>query len=135
MWQCPNSKREFISTNQKHYCGDKPKTIDDYIASQGEDVRIILNQVRDKLRVTLPDAKERISYSMPTYWKNHNIIHFAANKNHLGLYPGDKAIVHFQEKLSEYNTSKGAIQFPYQKPLPLELIVEIARWCYEDRNH
>ncbi|HBN85904.1 MAG TPA: hypothetical protein DDZ89_18920, partial [Clostridiales bacterium] len=56
-------------------------------------------------------------------------------KNHLGIYPGQEAIVYFKERLTEYKTSKGAIQLPYNKPIPLELIVEIAMWCYETGNH
>jgi len=68
---------------------------------------------------------------MPTYWHRHNIIHFAAHKNHIGIYPGEKAIKYFAESLSDYKTSKGAIQLQYSKPLPLDLIAEIAKWCYE----
>ena len=67
---------------------------------------------------------------MPTYWKGRNIIHFAAIKNHIGLYPGGEAPVVFAEKLKDYKTSKGTIQFPLNKEIPLELIAEIAVWCY-----
>ncbi|NLX64780.1 MAG: hypothetical protein GX022_08430, partial [Clostridiaceae bacterium] len=112
-----------------------PKTIDEYIAAQPENIRPILNQIRDKLRETLPDAEERISWSMPTYRGKYNIIHFAAHKKHIGLYPGDKAIENFADRLKEYKTSKGAIQIPYDKPIPLDLIAEIAKWCYETGNH
>lgn len=131
MWQCPKCQREFINQNQKHYCGEKPKTIDEYIEQERTEVQPILYEVREALRKVLPDAEERISYGMPTYWKKHNLVHFAAQKNHLGFYPGDQAIVHFQDQLRDYKTSKGAIQFPYHKPLPLDLIVEIAKWCYK----
>jgi len=133
MWQCPECRREFENINQNHYCGEPPKTIDAYIAAQPEDVRQLLNQVRDTLRAALPYAEERISWSMPTYWRKRNIIHFAAFKKHIGLYPGDKAVEHFSEKLTGYKTSKGAVQFPYNKPLPLPLIAEIAKWCYDIR--
>jgi len=78
---------------------------------------------------------ERISWSMPTYWRRHNIIHFAAFKNHIGLYPGAKAIENFSDRLTEYKTSKGAVQLPYSKPIPFQLIAEIAKWCYETENH
>lgn len=135
MWQCPKCKREFKNTNQDHYCGEPPKTIDAYIEAQPEEVQTLLNTVRETLRATLPNAQERISWSMPTYWQKQNIIHFAAFKKHIGLYPGDKAIVHFSDKLTDYKTSKGAIQFPFDKPLPLQLIAEIAKWCYEAGNH
>jgi uncharacterized protein YdhG (YjbR/CyaY superfamily) len=135
MWKCPKCGREFKSTNQHHFCGESEKTIDVYIAEQPESVQPLLNQVRDTIRTAIPEAQERISWRMPTYWQKHNIIHFAAFKNHIGLYPGVEAVVHFAERLTEYNSSKGAIQFPYKKPIPLELIAEIAKWCYETGNH
>jgi uncharacterized protein YdhG (YjbR/CyaY superfamily) len=109
----------------------KPQTIDAYIAAQDEAVQAKLIEIREILRAALPDAEERISWSMPTYWKGRNIIHFAANKNHLGLYPGPEAIEAFQEELREFKTSKGAIQFPWNQELPISLIQRIGLWCYE----
>lgn len=135
MWKCPKCGRSFKNQNQDHFCSESPKTIEEYIAEQSESVQPLLNQVRDTLRAALPDAEERISWRMPTYWQKHNIIHFAAFKMHLGIYPGDKAMEHFADRLTEYKTSKGALQLPYSKPLPLELIEEIAKWCYETGNH
>ncbi len=135
MWQCPICAREFKNQNQDHFCGEPPKTIDAYIAAQPESVQPLLNQVRDSIRAVLPEAQERISWSMPTYWNKHNIIHFAAFKKHIGLYPGPKAIENFADRLIEYKASKGAVQLPYSKPLPLELISNIAIWCYETGNH
>lgn len=105
--------------------------IDVYIAAQPTEVQPLLKQVRDALKIALPEAEERISWGMPTYWQKHNIIHFAAFKNHIGFYPGDKAIVKFADRLSRFKTSKGAIQFSYKQPIPLDLISEIAKWCYE----
>ena len=69
---------------------------------------------------------------MPTYWKKRNIIHFAAFKKHIGLYPGPEAVEAFAERLTEYKTNKGSIQLPYSKPLPLELIAEIAKWSEQE---
>lgn len=135
MWQCQKCGREFKNQNQDHFCGEPVKTIDAYIAVQPESVKPLLNQVRDTLRAVLPAAEERISWRMPTYWNKHNIIHFAAFKNHVGLYPGDKAMEYFADRLTEYKTSKGAVQFPYSKQLPLDIIAEIAKWCYEMGNH
>lgn len=135
MWQCPKCKKEFANVNQNHYCGEPPKTIDAYIEAQPENIRETMYKLRDTLRAALPDAEERISWSMPTYWKKHNIIHFAAHKKHIGLYPGDKAIEHFADRLKEYKTSKGAVQLPYDKPLPLDLIMDIAKWCYATGSH
>lgn len=88
-----------------------------------------LRQINSTLKATLPDAVQKISWSMPTYWKKRNLIQFAAFKKHIGLYPGPEAVEAFAGRLKEYKTSKGAIQLPYDKPLPLELISEIARWC------
>ena len=135
MWQCQKCLREFEKQNQGHFCSEQKKTIDNYINEQSEDIRPLLYELRNTLRATLPFAEERISWSMPTYWHKHNIIHFAAFKKHLGLYPGPDAIVHFSDQLQEYAKSKGAIQFPYNKPLPLLLIAQIARWCYDTGNH
>ena len=68
---------------------------------------------------------------MPTFWKGRNIIHFAASKKHLGLYPGGEATIVFADRLAGFDVSKGTIRFSYNKPLPKELITDIARWCYE----
>ena len=91
--------------------------------------------MRNTIRKALPEAEEKISWSMPTFWKGHNIIHFAGFKNHVGLYPGPEAIEEFAERLEAYKTSKGSIQFLYSKPMPLELIEDIAKWCYETGKH
>lgn len=72
---------------------------------------------------------------MPTLWKGHNIIHFAANKKHIGIYAGVEAVIEFGEQLESYKTSKGSIQIPYKEPLQLDLIAGIAVWCYETGNH
>lgn len=135
MWECPKCGREFKNENQNHFCGEKPKTIDEYISIQAQDIQQILHKVRDTIHAAIPEAEERISWSMPTFWKKQNIIHFSAHKNHLGVYPGSEAIEHFSEQLVEYKSSKGAVQFPYNKPIPYELIAEIAKWCYKTGNH
>lgn len=135
MWTCPKCARTFQNKNQTHYCGAAPKTVEQYIQAQRDEIKPYLQQVRDTLCRALPDAQERISWGMPTYWKGHNIIHFAANKKHIGLYAGAEAVVAFCEQLTPYRTSKGTIQIPYQTPLPLELIARIAVWCNETGNH
>ena len=135
MWTCPKCGRTFKKQNQDHYCGKAPETIDEYIAAQPEEIRQYLKEVRNVLHAALPEAEERISWSMPTFWKKHNIIQFAGFKKHIGLYPGPEAVLEFAEQLKAYKTSKGTIQLPYNKPLPLELIGEIAAWCYETGNH
>ena len=130
MWNCPKCGREFSRENQDHYCL-KPQNIDEYIAAQDEKIRPRLNEIRAVLQSALPEASERISWSMPTYWKGRNIIHFAAFKKHLGLYPGGKATEVFAEELAGYDVSKGTIRLPYDRELPVELIRKIAAWCYE----
>ncbi len=135
MWLCLKCGRSFKNQNQSHYCGEKPETIDAYIAAQPEQVQPILSEVRNAIRTALPEAEERMSWSMPTFWKGHNIIHFAANKNHFGIYAGTEAVEAFSEKLDGFKTSKGTIQFPYAKTIPLELIAEIAAWCWQTGNH
>lgn len=131
MWKCPKCGRTFKNRGQDHYCGEAPKTIDEYISMQPEQIRPYLFEVRNAIRTAIPDAEERISWSMPTYWKQHNIIHFAGFKKHIGLYPGPEAVEAFSEQLTEYKSSKGTIQFPHSKPIPVELIADIAKWCYE----
>ena len=137
MWKCPKCGRTFKNENQSHYCGKAPETVEEYILAQDEEIRDQIRQVRTVLVSRLPDAKEKISWSMPTYWKDHNIIHFAAQKKHIGLYPGPEAVAFFSEKLDQAGLkySKGSIQIPYSDELPLELIAEIADWCRETGNH
>ncbi len=134
MRKCPKCGQTFETENQEHHCIGETSPIDAYIAAQPENVQPFLNLIRNKLGAVLPNAQERVSWRMPTYWDKHNIIHFAAHKNHIGLYPGPEAIAHFSDRLKQFKTSKGAIQFPYNKHIPIELIGEIAKWCYETEN-
>ena len=129
MWVCPKCGRTFRNTDQSHYCGEPPKTIEEYILRQPEDVQPYLRQVDSAIRAALPEAEEKISWSMPTYWRGHNLIQFAASKRHIGLYPGPEAVEAFAGRLEGFQTSKGTIRLPYDRPLPLELIAEIAKWC------
>ena len=129
-WKCPKCGREFQKVGQSHYC-EKPTTIDEYIAVQGEGVQPKLRQLREILRAAVPEAEERISWSMPTFRKGQNLIHFAASKKHIGLYPGGEATTVFAGELTDFDVSKGTIRLPYDRDLPEELIARIARWCYE----
>lgn len=135
MWICPKCEREFKNTNQSHFCGKGTSTVDAYIEEQSEFVQPMLIELRDALREALPEAKEQIAWQMPTYTTSHHIIHFASFKNHVSIYPGDQAIIHFAEQLSPYKTSKGAVQFPHTINLPIDLIIEIASWCYKTGQH
>lgn len=107
---------------------EKKNSIDDYIAAQPEDIRPILEQIRKTIREAAPEAVEKISWQMPTYWQGENLIHFAAFKKHIGLYPGGEATTEFAERLVEYKTSKGTIQLPYRKEVDHQLIADIVRW-------
>ena len=118
-------------TEKRSLSNGKPDVIDEYIQKQDPAVRERLNIIRQTIRAAIPDVEERISWQMPTFWKGRNIIHFAAFKNHIGIYPGGEATSEFAEKLTDFKTTKGAIQLPNNKELPLELIAEIARWSYE----
>ena len=133
MWQCPKCGRSFKNNGQDHYC-IKPQTIDEYIANQDADKQADLNLVRDTLKAALPEAEERISWSMPTYWKRYNILHFAASKKHIGFYPGLEAVAEFADSLKDYKTDKGTIRIPYGK-VDTVLIASIAHWCWETGNH
>ena len=137
MWKCPKCGRSFKREEQSHYCGKAPATIDEYINSQDDSIRDQLQCVREAIRDELPNATEKISWSMPTYWQGHNIIHFAAQKKHIGLYPGPEAVERFADKLEEAGCkySKGSIQIPYSDELPLDLISAIAAWCRDAGNH
>jgi len=127
MWKCPNCAREFKNEGQHHFCG-KINSVDDYIADRPEDVRPLLQEVRATIRAAAPDATEKMSWQMPTFWQGENIIHFAAFQNHIGIYPGGEAVGVFAERLAGYKTSKGAIQLPLDAPLDHQLIRDIVSW-------
>lgn len=128
MWKCPKCGCEFARDNQSNSCGEKPLTVREYIARQTVEMRPELHQVRDVLRATLPYAEEKISWGMPTYWQGRNLIHFAANKHHIGLCPGAEAVAHFAGELDgTYTYSKGSIRIPYDK-VDVGLIARIAAW-------
>lgn len=129
LWVCPKCGRSFRRKGQDHYCGKAPETIEEYILGQPEEARPYLRQVNDAIKRNIPEAKEKISWSMPTYWKGRSLIQFAAFQRHIGLYPGPEAVAAFAGRLADFKISKGTIQLPYSKPLPLELIGEIAVWC------
>ncbi len=134
MWKCPKCGKEFKNTNQSQYCGEKPKTIDEYIMNQDEEKQADLFLIRQTLRQALPEAEERISWSMPTYWKGHNILHFAASKKHIGFYPGPEAVAAFGEGLKKYSVDKGTVRIPYGM-VDADLIRKIALWCQDTGNH
>lgn len=102
--------------------------IDKYISNFPMNIQEKLNAVRTAIREAAPDAIEKISYQMPTFYLNGNLVHFAAMKNHLGFYPAPSGIEAFSEQLKMYKSSKGAVKFPYEKDIPYELIKEIVQF-------
>ena len=103
------------------------RNIDEYISAFPTEVQELLHQVRDAVRKAAPKAQETISYFMPTFKFNGTLVHFAGYKNHIGFYPGPSGIDAFRNELSKYKTSKGAVQFPLDQPLPLPLISKIVK--------
>lgn len=107
--------------------------IEKYIAEQSEAARPHLEAVYELIKKMLPDAEEKIAWNMPTFYQGKNIIHFAAFKNHLGLYPSQNLPEEWKPWLEGYGTGKGSVQFPYADPLPVELITKLVQWCKDNR--
>ena len=103
-------------------------SIDEYIAQFPEDVQKKLKELRAVIKAVAPDAVEKISYQMPAFALKGNLVYFAAFKNHIGFYPAPKGIQAFEKELSVYEGSKGAVRFPIDKSLPLELISKIVKF-------
>jgi uncharacterized protein YdhG (YjbR/CyaY superfamily) len=107
---------------------EKPTTIDEYIANFPADVQEIMQKVRETVKTAVPQATEAISYGMPTFKLEGNLVHFGGAKNHLGFYPAPSGITAFAAELASYQNSKGAVQFPYEQPIPYELISKITQF-------
>jgi len=105
-----------------------PKDTDTYILSFPEDIQQRLEIIRQTIREAAPDAIEKISYAMPAFYLNGNLVYYAAYQNHIGFYPTSSGIEMFKDEFRDYTFSKGTIQFPHDKPLPLELITKIVRF-------
>jgi uncharacterized protein YdhG (YjbR/CyaY superfamily) len=103
-------------------------SIDEYIAAFPEGVQKTLQELRATIKAAAPEATEKISYQMPTFYLKGNLVHFAAYKKHIGFYPAPSGILAFRQELSSYASSKGAVQFPIGRPLPLELISRITEF-------
>jgi uncharacterized protein YdhG (YjbR/CyaY superfamily) len=102
--------------------------IDNYIAAFPPETQVLLNEIRGIIRSAAPEATEKINYAMPTFDLKGNLVHFAGYKNHIGFYPAPSGITAFQEEISKFKNSKGAVQFPLDKPLPHELITQIVKF-------
>jgi uncharacterized protein YdhG (YjbR/CyaY superfamily) len=110
----------------------KPANIDEYIGTFPNDIQEILEEIRFTIQNAAPDAKEKISYSMPAFEQNGIVVYFAAFKNHIGLYALPSGHEAFREELSQYKSGKGSVQFPLNKPMPFELITKIVKFRVEE---
>jgi uncharacterized protein YdhG (YjbR/CyaY superfamily) len=106
----------------------KAETIDEYTAAFPKNIQEKLKEIRSAIKASAPEAEEKISYAIPTYTLNGNLVHFAAFKNHIGFYPAPKGIEAFKKELSKYAGGKGTVQFPLDKPLPIALIKKIVKY-------
>jgi uncharacterized protein YdhG (YjbR/CyaY superfamily) len=105
-----------------------PQTIDEYIAGFPADVQEVLQKIRMTIHEAAPDAQEKISYQMPTFFLKGNLVHFAAFKEHIGFYPVPTGIEKFKKELSVYKQGKGSVQFPLDQPMPYDLITKIVKF-------
>jgi uncharacterized protein YdhG (YjbR/CyaY superfamily) len=103
-------------------------SIDEYIQSFHEDIQTLLNEVRTAIKSAAPEATEKISYQIPTFYLDGNLVHFAAFKNHIGFYPTSSGISAFKDELKEYKSAKGSVQFSLVKPMPIDLIKRIVKF-------
>ena len=105
-----------------------PDSIDSYIAQFPSDVQTRLQQLRKSILKLAPGATEAMSYQIPTFKLNGNLVHFAAFKKHIGFYPGAAGIAAFQDELAGYKSAKGSVQFPLDQALPLDLVKKIVEF-------
>lgn len=107
----------------------KPSDVEEYIAGFPKDTQKILEQIRATIKKAAPDAEETISYAIPTFkLEGRYLVYFAGYKNHIGLYPVPRENEAFKEELSAYKGGKGTVQFPLDKPIPLDLITKIVKF-------
>ncbi len=110
-----------------------PKNIDSYMADFPKDMQAVLEQVRATIKKAAPDAVETISYGMPTFKLNKKpLVYFAGYKNHIGFYPTPTGHANFEKELSGYKQGKGSVQFPLDRPMPLDLITKIVRFRVQE---
>ncbi|MDD4972648.1 MAG: DUF1801 domain-containing protein [Paludibacter sp.] len=110
------------------------RTVDEYIKSFPEDVQTILQKMRQTIREAAPDAEEAISYQMPAFKQNGILVYFAVQKNHVGFYPTASGIETFKAELTPYKWSKGAVQFPLDKPIPYDLVKKIVEFRVKENS-
>lgn len=110
-------------------------TIDEYMLQFPIEIQTILTELRAFITKLVPEATQKISYQMPTFYLYGNLVHFAAHKNHIGFYPAPSAIEAFQEELSKYKWAKGSVQFPLKEPMPYDLIKKMVLFRVEENTN
>jgi len=118
-----------VENEKKEY-----STIDEYVRCFPSEIQKKLEEIRAAVKAIAPDAEEKISYQMPTFYLNGNLVHFAAFKDHIGFYPIPSGIEAFEQELKEYKRGKGSVQFPLNQPLPMELIRRIVEFRVEENR-
>jgi uncharacterized protein YdhG (YjbR/CyaY superfamily) len=108
-----------------------PQTVDEYIRMFPKDVQAKLESIRQLVRKLAPEAQEKISYQMPTFYLDGNLVHFAAFNKHIGFYPTPSGIEAFQKELSKFKNAKGSVQFPMDRALPMALIKRMVKYRLE----
>lgn len=104
------------------------KNIDEYIKNYPKEVQALLKQLRATIRKAAPRAEEAIKYGIPTFVLNGNLVHFGGFKKHISFFPAASGVKEFKNELSAYTTTKGTIQFPLEKKLPLGLVARIVKF-------
>jgi uncharacterized protein YdhG (YjbR/CyaY superfamily) len=110
------------------YSKEDHRTVDEYIIRFPSNIQNILQKIRQLIKDLAPNAEETISYQIPTFKLNGNLVHFAAYRTHIGFYPTPSALEEFKKELSKYKLGKGTIQFPIDEPIPYDLIKKIVEF-------
>ncbi|AOV07562.1 iron chaperone [Sporosarcina ureilytica] len=134
MWTCPICGRDFKRRNQSHSC-KTVYSIDEYIAQFPETEQTHLQELRTIIREAAPEATEKISWNMPTFVQNGNLVHFAMHQNHIGFHVGAPTVTAFEEKLAGFHYAKGTIHLPHAQPLPNDLIQAIVQFNIERKTN
>lgn len=113
---------------------DTLNPVDEYIAAYPKHIRQLLEEIRSTIRAAAPGAQETISYGIPTFKLNGNLVHYAGYKNHIGFYPGASGIAYFKDDISAFKNAKGSVQFPLDQPLPHQLITKIVKFRVKENT-
>ena len=125
MWKCPKYGREFKKTNQGHYCGKAPETVDEYTEQQIPKAKEHIAKLRNIIKKCVPGVSEYISWSMPYYEKNGQKISLAACKTYISFYLGAEILEKFGPELTGFKIKKNAVYFPYDRSLPEKALENI----------